>query len=156
LEALHPVFAQIMREHPQVELAIFCGQRPSFASSVPFLHLPWRQGGEQEAVQTFHIGLLPLPTDSFSQGKSPIKALQYMAAGIPTIATPQAGSLEIGQDSGGMLFAEKPDAWHASLSRLIRDAAEREMMGQRARATFEERFASTHIYSQWKACLFGA
>lgn len=155
LEALEPVLAPIMREHPEVELAVFCGKQPSFSSSLPYLHLPWRQGGEREAVQSFHIGLLPLPTDDFSQGKSPIKALQYMAAGIPTIATPQAGSLEIGQGSDSMVFAEKPHEWSEKLCQLIQDAALRGKMGASARAAFEERFSSTQTYSRWKSFLLG-
>jgi hypothetical protein len=155
LEALEPVLAQVMSEHPEVELAVFCGKQPTFSTSLPYLHLPWRQGGEPEAVKTFHIGLLPLPTDDFSQGKSPIKALQYMAAGIPTIATPQAGSLEIGQGSGSMFFAEKPQEWRERLCQLIQDAAMRGKMGTSARVAFEERFSSTQIYSDWKSCLLG-
>lgn len=155
LEALEPVLAQVMREYPEVELAIFCGKQPTFSNPLPYLHLPWRQGGEREAVQTFHIGLLPLPTDDFSQGKSPIKALQYMAAGIPTIATPQAGSLEIGQDSGSMFFAEKPLQWSESLGKLIQDSELRGKMGACARAAFEERFSSTQTYSRWKSFLLG-
>lgn len=154
LEALEPVLARVMGEHPEVELAVFCGKKPAFRTSLPYLHLPWRQGGEPEAVKTFHIGLLPLPTDAFSQGKSPIKALQYMAAGIPTIATPQAGSLEIGQGSDSIFFAEKPEQWSEKLSQLIQDAAMRGKMGLRARAAFEERFSSTQTYSRWKALLF--
>jgi hypothetical protein len=155
LEALEPVLAQVMSEHPEVELAVFCGKQPAFSSPLPYLHLPWRPGGEPDAVKTFHIGLLPLPTDDFSQGKSPIKALQYMATGIPTVATPQAGSLEIGQGSGSMFFAEKPEEWSERLSELIQDSEMRGKMGTNARAAFEERFSSTQIYSHWKSCLIG-
>ncbi len=155
LEALEPVLAQVMGKHPEVELAVFCGKQPTFSNPLPFLHLPWRQGGEHEAVQTFHIGLLPLPTDDFSQGKSPIKALQYMAAGIPTIATPQAGSLEIGQGSDSMFFAENSQQWSERLCQLILDNELRGKMGTNARAAFEERFSSTQTYSRWKDFLLG-
>lgn len=155
LEALEPVLAQVMGKHPEVELAVFCGKQPAFSPHLPFLHLPWRQGGEPDAVKTFHIGLLPLPTDAFSQGKSPIKALQYMAAGIPTIATPQAGALEIGQGSECMLFAETPEEWSERLSQLIQDSEMRGKMGTNARAAFQERFSSTQTYSRWKSFLLG-
>jgi glycosyltransferase involved in cell wall biosynthesis len=155
LETLEPVLAQIMREHPHVELAVFCGKKPDFPASTSFIHLPWRQGGESEAVKTFHIGLLPLPVDAFSQGKSPIKALQYMAAGIPTVATPQAGAMELDQKSGAISFAETPDEWHACLTALIQDAQKREMLGCRARANFEAHYCTTRTYPLWKSFLMG-
>ena len=155
LEALEPVLAQVMREHPEAELAVFCGKQPSFSTSLPYLHLPWRQGGEPEAVKTFHIGLLPLPVDAFSQGKSPIKALQYMAAGIPTVATPQAGALELDRESGAIAFAKTPAEWHTGLTSLVTDTPKREALGRHARAAFEAHYSTTSTYPLWKSYLMG-
>lgn len=155
LETLEPVLAQIMREHPEVELAVFCGKKPDFSAATPYIHLPWRQGGESAAVDTFHIGLLPLPVDAFSQGKSPIKALQYMAAGIPTVATPQAGALELDRESGAIAFAKTPAEWHACLTSLITDAPKREALGRHARAAFEAHYSTTSTYPLWKSYLMG-
>ncbi len=156
LEALEPVLAQIMSEHPQVELAVFCGSQPAFKTTTPFIHLPWRQGGEPDAVKSFHIGLLPLPTDAFSQGKSPIKALQYMAAGIPTISTPQAGALELPGNSGCLLFAKTPDEWHAQLTEIICHSDKRKELGLQARSTFDRHYSTTHIFPLLRNHLLGA
>lgn len=153
LETLEPVLAKVMNDHPEVELAVFCGKQPAFSSPLPYLHLPWRQGGEHDAVKTFHIGLLPLPTDDFSQGKSPIKALQYMAAGIPTVATPQAGSLELNRESGAIAFATTSAEWHACLKSLITETQKREAMGLHARAAFEAHYSTTSTYPLWKSTL---
>lgn len=155
LETLEPVLVQIMHEHPAVELAVFSGKQPAFSTTMPFIHLPWRQGGEAAAVKTFHIGLLPLPVDAFSQGKSPIKALQYMATGIPTVATPQAGALELNRESGALMFARTPGEWHASLTALITDARKREEMGRQARAAFEAHYSTASTYPLWKSYLMG-
>ncbi|MFZ2277143.1 MAG: glycosyltransferase family 4 protein [Prosthecobacter sp.] len=155
LETLEPVLAQIMCEHPEVELAVFCGKKPDFSAATPYIHLPWRQGGESAAVETFHIGLLPLPVDAFSQGKSPIKALQYMAAGIPTVATPQAGALELDRESGAIAFAKTPAEWHACLTSLVTDAPKREALGRHARAAFEAHYSTTSTYPLWKSYLMG-
>lgn len=155
LETLEPVLDQIMREHSAVELAVFCGKKPDFSATTPYIHLPWCQGGESAAVKTFHIGLLPLPVDAFSQGKSPIKALQYMATGIPTVATPQAGSLELNRESGAIAFAKSPAEWHACLKSLITETQKREAMGLRARAAFEAHYSTTSTYPLWKSFLMG-
>ncbi|MCF7787386.1 MAG: glycosyltransferase [Prosthecobacter sp.] len=155
LEILEPVLEQIMSEHPAAELAVFCGKQPNFSATTPYIYLPWRQGGESAAVETFHIGLLPLPVDSFSQGKSPIKALQYMAAGIPTVATPQAGSFELNRESGAIAFAKSPAEWHACLKSLITETQKREAMGLRARAAYEAHYSTTSTYPLWKSFLMG-
>ncbi|MFC5453935.1 glycosyltransferase family protein [Prosthecobacter fluviatilis] len=155
LESLETVLAQIMREHPTVELAVFCGKQPQFSAETPYIHLPWRQGGEAAAVKTFHIGLLPLPTDAFSQGKSPIKALQYMAAGIPTVATPQAGALELSHESDAIMFAKTPAEWHASLTSLIAETKRREELGVQARDVFEAHYSTAITYPLWKSYLVG-
>jgi hypothetical protein len=156
LEQLEPVLTQIMREHPSVELAVFCGKQPEFSATTPYIHLPWRQGGEAAAVKTFHIGLLPLPVDAFSQGKSPIKALQYMAAGIPTVATPQAGALELNRESGAIAFAKTPNEWHASLTSLITETHKSEVMCIHARAAFEAHYSTARTYPLWKSYLMGS
>lgn len=150
LEALEPMLAQMLREHPSVELAVFCGKEPDFSKTTPYVYMPWHQGGESEAVRSFHIGLLPLPLDDFSQGKSPIKALQYMAAGIPLIATPAAGALEIGDTNCGIHFASTHDQWLQQLGSLITNALYRNAQGEAARKAFVDSYTATQVYAKWR------
>ena len=49
--------------------------------------IPWKESYEIEVIKKFDIGLYPLPDEPWVYGKSGLKALQYMAAGVPTIAT---------------------------------------------------------------------
>ena len=69
------------------------------------------------------IGLAPLADTAFNRCKSAIKTLDYAALGLAVVASDVAayrGSLADGP--GGMLAANRPDAWFAALSRLVRDA----------------------------------
>jgi len=46
-------------------------------------------------MQSLDIGLLPLNDDEYSRGKSPIKAIQYLACGIPVVGNIFGGASEI-------------------------------------------------------------
>jgi GT2 family glycosyltransferase/glycosyltransferase involved in cell wall biosynthesis len=68
------------------------------------------------------IGLAPLADTAFNRCKSAIKTLDYAALGLAVVASDVAayrGSLADG--TGGMLVANRPDAWYAALNRLVRD-----------------------------------
>ena len=68
----------------------------------------WVEKTEVKDLQRIDIGIYPLPNEEWVLGKSGLKALQYMALGIPTVATnygniknagkKQAGNSAIGKD----------------------------------------------------------
>ena len=47
----------------------------------------WSKEREIEDLQRFDIGVYPLPIDDWVFGKSGLKAIQYMAMGLPCVAT---------------------------------------------------------------------
>lgn len=140
LEALEPALAQIQQRYPQVEWAVLCGRAPAF-KTVRWTHIPWEPGCEPRIVPSFSIGLLPLPDNPFAAAKSPIKGLQYMACGVPTVATPLAATRELFVDDKAALFVTRHEDWIQALERLISDNTLRHRMGQQARHTFESRYA---------------
>lgn len=154
LESLEPMLAEILRQYPQSELVVLCGKSPAFQTKIPFTHIPWTPGCEANVVPEFDIGLLPLPFDDFSQGKSPIKALQYLASGLPIIASPLAGTLEIAQKSSSVLLAKCPTEWINYMSSLISSPETRLDAGKLSRAIFEECYSTEVIYSVWNSHLF--
>lgn len=134
LETLEPELERVLGEFPDTRLAVFSGARPNFRR-IDFDYLPYEAGREAEVVRSFDIGLLPLPRDPFAAGKSPIKALQYMASGVPTIAGAGAGVEEIFA-GGGARVVRKPADWSTHLHALLDSVAERERLGGAARARF--------------------
>jgi glycosyltransferase involved in cell wall biosynthesis len=50
--------------------------------------IPWQSATEVEDLSEMDIGIMPMHEDLWSQGKCGLKALQYMALGIPTICSP--------------------------------------------------------------------
>jgi glycosyltransferase involved in cell wall biosynthesis len=139
LEALEPALEPILQEFPNARVVVFSGARPKFRR-INCEYVPYESGGEAAAVRRFDVGLLPLPRDRFAAGKSPIKALQYMASGVPTIADAVAGTEEIFREGGALLAADPLD-WEIHLRALVDSAAERARLGETARSRFEAQHA---------------
>src|SRR5687767_10525878 len=61
--------------------------------------MSWRSETELEDLSHIDVGVMPLPNDAWSKGKCGLKALQFMALGIPTICSPVGVNTDIIQDN---------------------------------------------------------
>lgn len=96
--------------------------------------IEWSQEREIADVQSMDIGIMPLPDDEWARGKCGFKLIQYMACGIPVIASPVGMNNEIvGHGTNGYL-AKSIDEWRVSLTRLIARPEERLRFGTNGRA----------------------
>jgi glycosyltransferase involved in cell wall biosynthesis len=100
---------------------------------------PWSPEAEVE-LRRFDVGIMPLPNDPWRRGKCGLKALQYMAEGIPTVASPVGVNTTILQDGENGLLAATEDEWVEKLLRLIADPALRCKLGEGGRSTVETAF----------------
>jgi len=100
----------------------------------------WSYETEVAAVRQFAVGLLPQHKDTWTLGKCALKALIYMACGIPCVATPYGAVLDIIRHGENGLFADAPEQWRDALERL-RDPELRRRLGEAGRATVESRFS---------------
>jgi L-malate glycosyltransferase len=101
----------------------------------------WRLETEVEDLSSIDIGLYPLPDTEWVLGKSGLKALQYMALGIPAIAqwTPvNAGIIDHGCNG---FLAKTCEDWVTLIQELVRDPALRARIGTEGRRTVEERYS---------------
>jgi L-malate glycosyltransferase len=101
----------------------------------------WRAESEVEDLHNFEIGLYPIPMNEWSLGKSSLKALTYMAIGIPAVATAYGTNFRIIEDGvSGMLAKDHAD-WVNKIIRLIDDPQLREKIGRAGRKRVEEEFS---------------
>ena len=113
--------------------------------SVPGLEVecrPWRAGTEVSDIQSFDIGIMPLPDDAWSPGKCGLKALQYMALGVPTIASPVGVNAQIVQDGINGFIASSPEEWVHKILQLVSNQRLRERFAREGRRTVEERYSA--------------
>lgn len=101
----------------------------------------WRLDEEVGYFRDADIGVYPLRDDEWGRGKCGFKAIQFMAVGVPVVASPVGANLELIRDGVNGFFARTDDEWVEKLTLLIRDPWLRQRMGEAARKTVEERYS---------------
>jgi glycosyltransferase involved in cell wall biosynthesis len=104
--------------------------------------MPWRADTELEDLHAIDIGVMPLPDDAWSKGKCGLKALQFMALGIPTVCSPVGVNTEIIQDGENGFIASSEDEWVEKLGRLVHSAELRRQLGRAGRRTVEAKYSA--------------
>lgn len=69
----------------------------------------------------FDVGIAPLHRNRFNESKSHIKALEYAALGIPTIASDVGPYRQAVRDGAPLLLADNARHWNQLLTDLVRD-----------------------------------
>ncbi len=146
VENLEPVFSYLLRKHPLLRLSIFSGEKPNL--SCPFEYYPFVPGKELDFVQQLDIGLLPVVNEEFSKGKSSIKAIQYLACGIPVVANILGATAEI-LNSETSIAVDTHQDWLAALETLISDPNRRKVMGRACRKFAEQKHDINAATTKW-------
>jgi glycosyltransferase involved in cell wall biosynthesis len=105
--------------------------------------LPWSVEGELEALRRIEVGLMPLPDNSWTRGKSAYKALQYMSAGIPVVGDDVGVASTVIEPGRGGFVVRDEDEWVEALVTLGRDAQLRARLGEHGRQRVEKDFSVT-------------
>ncbi len=143
LEPLVRVFQALARRFPLRLRLVGPHRFPCPGVSVECRPWPGYRHARQDArdVQGFDVGLMPLPDTPFAAGKCAFKAIQYMACGVPVVASPVGVNGEVVGDGVAGLLARTPAEWEASLARLLGDADLRLRLGAAGRARAVERYS---------------
>jgi len=102
---------------------------------------PWTVAAEVEFLHGCDMGIMPLPVDAWTRLRSHLKIRQYMAVGIPCVASPVGVIRELIDDGANGFLADSDQEWVEKLTRLIDDPGLRERMGRKGRRTIEERYS---------------
>ena len=82
----------------------------------------WTINSEVSLFNTCDIGVYPLADDEWSKGKCGFKAIEFMACGVPVVASAVGVNREIIEDGVNGFLAANPDQWVDKLLRLLSDA----------------------------------
>ena len=94
----------------------------------------WDEAREVADLQAMDIGLMPVPDEPWARGKCGYKLIQYMACGVPGIASPVGVNGVIVDHGVDGLLARSPADWGAALDQLARNPDLRARMGGQGRA----------------------
>jgi glycosyltransferase involved in cell wall biosynthesis len=148
LQLLQPVLAQLQQTHPFKLLVM--GDPHFKMEGVNVEAIAWSDAVEIPTLQRFDIGLYPLPlADDWVLGKSGLKALQYMAVGVPVVATAIGANFRIITHQQTGLLVQTNEEWLNALIQLLEDATLRKKIGLAGRTNVEKFYsinANAEIY----------
>jgi glycosyltransferase involved in cell wall biosynthesis len=141
LYLLKDVFIELNRRVPFKLLVM--GAQSFEIEGVEVEVVPWSEAAEIPTIQRFDIGLYPLPDEEWVHGKSGLKALQYMAMGVPTVASRIGEAIErvIADGESGFLVRGYKEEWLEKLTLLIENPTMREKIGKMGRKTVVEKYS---------------
>jgi glycosyltransferase involved in cell wall biosynthesis len=126
-------------ENGRAEVLVI-GGRPIDLPGVPTRFAPWSEEQEADALANADIGIMPLPDNEWERGKCAFKILQYMAAGLPVVASPVGVNRTVVSPEIGFLPASQTE-WTQALSQLVGDVDLRARMGHAGRVKVEREFS---------------
>ena len=151
LKLITPALQEICRRHSGVTIRTVGGHYE--ADGVRVENLPWTFERE---VQNFHeldIGIMPLPLEEWSKGKSGCKLRQYMASGVPGVGTRIGYNCELVEEGKTGFLVESQEEWIEALDQLIRDHELRNRIAVAARESVVARFSIPVIGPKLKSAL---
>lgn len=140
LDDLTAVLRQMETQHENTSLLVIANRQPEFLIE-RVIFKPWSVGTEIIDLLEVDIGIMPLPDDVWARGKCGFKALQYMALGIPTLASPVGVNSTIIQHGVNGFLCSTASEWVESLNLLIGDPALQKKIGEAGRQTVEKYYS---------------
>ena len=117
-------------------------------------HVPWQKETEVDQLRQLDVGIMSLfAAEDWDRYKCGLKLIQYMAAGIPAVATPVGVNASIIDHGRNGFLAESDDDWATHLRTLASDLALRQSIGNAARETAAAKYSIEANYPRYKAAL---
>lgn len=110
-------------------------------SIAEFTFTDWALETEVAEIQKFDIGIMPLTDDPWSRGKCGYKLIQYMACGLPVVASPVGVNAKLVRHGENGFLATTEKEWAEALSVLSADPELRARMGRAGRALVEREYS---------------
>ncbi len=166
---LESVIANMLQRYPQVHFVVVSNTSPAFVDpSLRFTLRKWLRDDPEgslyesgvEEMLDFDIGLAPLLCTDYARGKDSAKLRQYMALGLPVVATNFGVNAEVIEDGTNGFLASNSEEWRQKLELLIQDKACRTRVGLAARhrveGEFDARIQVAGLAAALRRCLAGS
>lgn len=141
LAALGPALRAAAKEAPFTLRVVSSEPIEMEGVEVESLTHPFSRKSELADLAAMDVGLLPLGDTVIDRGKSPLKLIQYGAAGLPIVASPSGVNAAHFRDGEAILLAQGDAEWTKALIRIVRDADLRKRLGSAARAVVEQHYS---------------
>ena len=119
---------------------VLVGAGPIKPEGVPAEVVPWSEETEVRHIRNFDVGIMPLPDELWARGKCGYKLIQYMACGLPVVASPVGVSFEIITSGTNGFLAKDNREWTQALKSLRENPERKTRMGEAGRKKVEKKY----------------
>jgi glycosyltransferase involved in cell wall biosynthesis len=105
----------------------------------------WNSETEADELLASDIGIMPLKRTMWENGKCGFKLIQYMASGLPVVASAVSANEEIVKNGMNGFIVKDEREWYNRLEELILNESLRERFGKSGR----NRIESDYSYQVW-------
>ena len=148
LQPLLPEFARLQKKHPRLGFRLI-GAGSFFSNGLRTESREWSVTTEAQLLSECDIGIMPLSDTEFTRGKCGLKLIQYMACGLPVVASPVGANCEIVEENCNGFLAANAEQWFEKLGALIESAELRKRLGECGRAKVAAQYTLEHGLSKW-------
>lgn len=140
LTSLDAALRKVFEHSSDVSLTLIGAGKIDPLSGIKKTILPWREETEIADLQTFDVGIMPLPDGPFERGKCGYKLVQYMASGLPVIASPIGVNKKIVEHEINGFLASTGEEWFNAIMQLKNNIDKRQQMGLTGRKKAEQSY----------------
>ena len=144
LDIIEAALARFFRASPGARFLVVADKCPKLTTLPPnqIDFVPWDASNEHLLLQEMDVGLMPIDDTDLSRGKCSFKMLQYMAAGIPVVASPFGMNSEVFA-AGNIGYAARTEQdWVDALFQCSKDRAERISQGKNGREVIVSQYSA--------------
>ncbi|GIV26746.1 MAG: glycosyl transferase [Bacteroidia bacterium] len=133
------VLKKIQQKYSHVELKFIATK--TFISELNLFIEDWEKEQEVDILNSFDIGIMPLPDDDWSKGKCGLKMLTYLSCAVPCVASNVGVNAEIIEKTKGGFVVNSESDWIEKLSILIENEELRKQLGKQGREGVEKYYS---------------
>ena len=145
LNLIQPTLEKLVK-YSDVRLTLVGANKIEFLNKDKIKNLSWSETTEIADLQTFDVGIMPLHDGPFERGKCGYKLIQYMASGLPVVASPIGVNRKIVEHDINGYLASTESEWFDALYKLKTNMEKRQQMGLAGRKKVETDY-NIHITS---------
>ena len=116
----------------------------SFFRDIPGLTMEYIEWSQSEnipgIISRFDLGLMPLTDTEWNRGKCAMKVIEYMACGVPSVASPIGENTFVITEGENGYLPDTLDRWIRVLEDVYRHPEQLSRLGRCARLAVEQRY----------------
>jgi glycosyltransferase involved in cell wall biosynthesis len=140
-EMILPVLKNLKEKYKEKLRVKIIGQKKYENTSLQVDCAEWGENTEVNELNSFDIGIMPLPDDEWARGKCGLKGLSYMACGVPAVMSNVGVNPQIIDNGVNGFLVKDENEWLEVLAKLIGNSDLRKKIGEAGRKTVVEKYS---------------